>query len=118
VSTSCTARSRPDVSTSMRLFTAIALALAVGLGAAVSPFASSSPDGLEKVADDKGFLQDGRRAKVQEDAPAPDYAFPGVEEPRLATGLAGFAGTLLVFAAGYGVARLTVRRPLRGRPAR
>ena len=35
----------------------------------------------------------------------PDYAFPGVDDERLATGLAGFAGTLIVFMAGYGVAR-------------
>jgi hypothetical protein len=102
----------------MRLFTVVALALAVGLATAASPFASSSPDGLEKVAQDKGFLHDGRLAKVQEDAPAPDYAFPGVHDARLATGLAGFTGTLLVFAAGYGLARVTIRRPPRSRPAR
>jgi hypothetical protein len=102
----------------MRLFTALALALAVGLATAVSPFASARPDGLEKVAEANGFLADGRLAKVQEDAPAPDYAFPGVGDPRLATGLAGFTGTLLVFAAGYGLARVAVRRPPRSRPAR
>jgi hypothetical protein len=94
----------------VRLFTLLALAVAIGLATAVSPLASSSPDGLEKVAGDKGFLDEGRLAAVQEDAPVPDYAFPGVEDPRVATGLAGFTGTLLVFAAGYGLARLTVRR--------
>ena len=95
----------------MRLFTVLALALAIGLATAVSPLASSSPDGLEKVAERKGFLDQGRVQRLQEDAPAPGYAFPGVDDPHLATGLAGFAGTLLVFAAGYGLARLTVRRP-------
>jgi hypothetical protein len=104
------------VSTSMRLFTALALAVAVGLATAASPFASSSPDGLEKVAREQGFLEDGRLAAVQEGAPAPDYAFPGVEDERLATGLAGFTGTLLVFAAGYGLARVVVRRPPRTEP--
>jgi hypothetical protein len=29
----------------------------------------------------------------------------------VATGLAGFTGTLLVFAVGYGLARVVVRRP-------
>ncbi len=106
------------MSTSMRVFTALALALAVGLATAISPFASTSPDGLERVAEDKGFLDDGRLAKVQADAPAPDYAFPGVRDPRLATGLAGFTGTLLVFAAGYGLACVAVRREPRSRPAR
>ena len=95
----------------MRLFTVLALALAIGLATAVSPLASSSPDGLEKVAARKGFLDQGRVHRLQEDAPARGYAFPGVADPHLATGLAGFAGTLLVFAAGYGLARLTMRRP-------
>jgi hypothetical protein len=47
---------------------------------------------------------------VQESAPVPDYAFPGVDDPRLATALAGFTGTLIVFALGAGAIAL-VRRP-------
>lgn len=94
----------------MRWFTILALAAAVGLGTALSPFASGSPDGLEKVAEEQGFLDRGRLAAVQEEAPAPDYAFPGVEEPRVATALAGFAGTLGVFLVGAGVVAV-VRRP-------
>ena len=78
----------------MRLFTILALAFAVGLATAVSPFASSSPDGLERVAEDKAFIDNGRLAPIQEDSPVPDYAFPGVENERVATGLAGFLGTL------------------------
>ena len=87
-----------------RLFTILALVVAVGLATAASPFASSSPDGLEKAAD-KAFIERGETR----DAPAPDYAFPGVDDPRVATGLAGFAGTLLVFGLGYGVT-VTARR--------
>jgi hypothetical protein len=94
----------------MRLFTILALALAIGLATAVSPYASSSPDGLEKVAEEKAFLDTGRLAAIQEDAPAPDYAFPGIDDARVATGLAGFAGTLGVFALGYGVAAAIRRR--------
>ena len=90
-----------------RLFTALALALAVGLAAAASPYASSSPDGLERVAGDKGFAARGEPHR----APAPDYAIPGIENPRLATGAAGLAGTLLVFGLGYGVAAVLRRRP-------
>jgi len=96
----------------MRLFTILALALAVGLATAASPFASSHPDGLEKVAEEKAFLDTGRLAPIQEDAPVPDYAFPGVENERFATGLAGFVGVLAVFAIGYGVAAVARRRPL------
>ena len=96
-----------------RIFVILALAVAVGLATAVSPFASTSPDGLEKVAEKKGFLDEGRLAGVQEDSPIPDYAFPGVDNTRLATGLAGFVGTLAVFALGYGLA-FAIRRRERG----
>ena len=91
----------------MKLFTILALAVAVGLATAASPYASSSPDGLEKVAADKAFAG---RATIAQDSPAPDYAVPGVGDARLATALAGFAGTLIVFGLGYGVARVARRR--------
>jgi PDGLE domain len=94
----------------MKLFTILALAVAIGLATAVSPYASSSPDGLEKVAGDKAFLDQGRLHSVQDDSPVPDYAFPGVDDPRVATGLAGFAGTLLVFGLGYGLVVVARRR--------
>jgi hypothetical protein len=94
----------------MKLFTILALAVAIGLATAASPFASSSPDGLEKVAGDKAFLDDGTLHPVQEDSPVPGYAFPGVDDPRVATGLAGFSGTLLVFGLGYGMVAVARRR--------
>jgi hypothetical protein len=93
-----------------RLFTILALALGVALATGLSPYASPSPDGLERVAEDHGFLEQRRPAPLQDDAPVPDYAFPGVDDPRVATGLAGFAGTLGVFALGYGIAALSRRR--------
>lgn len=103
------------------VFVALALALAVGLATAVSPFASPNPDGLEKVAERKAFLDEGKLAGIQKGSPIPDYAFPGVENERLATGLAGFVGTLAVFATGFGLAWLLRRRPgaagARGAPA-
>jgi PDGLE domain len=91
----------------MRRFTILALAVAIGLAGAVSPYASSAPDGLEKVAADKGFAD---RGTVQAEAPVPDYAVPGVGDGRVATGLAGFAGTLIVFGIGSGAARVARRR--------
>jgi hypothetical protein len=75
----------------MKRFTILALALAVVLAVAVSPFASKSPDGLNKVAEDHGFA-----ARATSEA---DY-----------TGLAGLTGTLLVFAIGYGVVKVARRR--------
>lgn len=100
--------------TSTRVFVVLALAVTFGLATAVSPFASSNPDGLEQVADDEGFLEKGELASIQEDSPIPDYAFPGVEDDRVATGLAGFVGTLAVFALGYGLALLLRRRDENG----
>ena len=41
----------------------------------------------------------------------PDYAFPGVHDPRLATALAGLAGTVGVFALGGGLMLVVRRRP-------
>lgn len=101
----------------MRLFTILALAVAVGLASALSPFASASPDGLERVAEDKAFIDDGKLAPIQDDAPIPDYAFPGIENERVATGLAGFVGTLLVFGLGYGIATIARGREERAGPA-
>jgi hypothetical protein len=96
----------------MRRFTILALALAIGLGTALSPFASAAPDGLNKVAAQKGFDGRGRVAALQEHAPVAGYAFPGVHDQRLAKGLAGFAGTLGVFVLGSGLVALR-RRPRR-----
>ncbi|MCU0306961.1 MAG: PDGLE domain-containing protein [Thermoleophilia bacterium] len=94
----------------MRLFFALCLAVSVGLAMGLSPLASSSPDGLERVADDHGFAGQGGLHPVQQAAPVPDYAFPGIGDPRLATGLSGLAGTLAVLALGWGLVRV-VRRP-------
>ena len=93
------------------VFVAIALALAVGLATAVSPFASPNPDGLEKVAEEKAFLDQGKLHSLQQESPIPDYAFPGIGNERVATGVAGFVGTLGVFALGWGIAWLVRRRP-------
>lgn len=101
---------------SMKAFVVVAVALAVGLAFAVAPHASSHPDGLERVAADKGFAEQGRLHRIQHDAPVPDYAFPGIDDPRLATGVAGFAGTLTVFALAYGIG-FALRRRSAGPPS-
>ena len=94
---------------SMRVFCVVALAVAVGLATAVSPYASSAPDGLERVARDEAFLDASRTHSLQERAPVRDYAFPGIENRRVATVVAGFAGSLGVFALGW-VLAFAIRR--------
>jgi hypothetical protein len=102
-------------STGRRPLTVVALAIAIGLAAAASPWASASPDGLERVAEEQGFVDERTVPAVQRDAPLRGYAVPGIENPRVATGLAGFAGTLLVLSLGCGAAAVLRRR---GRGAR
>lgn len=67
------------------------IALAVTL---LAPFASSSPDGLERVAEDKGFMDASKDAPY---AVIADYAVPGVENEALATILAGAIGVTVVY---------------------
>jgi cobalt/nickel transport system permease protein len=76
------------------------LLVALGLSVA-SPLASAHPDGLEWVAEQKGFLNLAQNPVYRL---LPDYAFPGVSSEALATILAGILGTLVVFAAALGVA--------------
>jgi hypothetical protein len=71
------------------------------LVAILSPLASSSPDGLERVAEDKGFLGLAGGSPFQIFA---DYAFPGIHNEALATIIAGMIGTLLLFGVAYGLA--------------
>ena len=69
------------------------LVLAIAL-AILSPLASTHPDGLEWVAEQKGFLE------AQQDAPfriIPDYVFPGIANEKVATIVAGVVGLGIVF---------------------
>lgn len=87
----------------------IGLFAALILAIFLSPFASSSPDGLERVAEDKGFLEKGEGEPVAKSL-IPDYAFPGIKNEKVATAVAGAVGTLCVFAVGYGVAAILKRK--------
>ncbi len=95
---------------SIRALALVALLVAVMVAAAAAPFAASAPDGLERVAQDAGFADAARPHALAGAAPAPDYAAPGVEDARVATALAGVAGTLAVFALTSGVVLAARRR--------
>ena len=75
--------------------------------AVISPLASSSPDGLERVAEDEGFIGAAQDMPFQIIA---DYVLPGVENEAVATILAGLIGTLILFGLVYGVAWLVKSR--------
>ncbi|GAG24545.1 unnamed protein product, partial [marine sediment metagenome] len=90
--------------------------LGIALGVAfLSPLASSDPDGLERVAEDEGFLEEAKDAPYEVIS---DYLFPGVEDESVATILAGIAGVLVVAALTFVVAFVLRRtgREERARP--
>lgn len=78
------------------------LVVALLLAGVVSGFASGSPDGLERVAEDKGFLQQAQDSALAQ-SPLADYAVAGVGNERLSGGLAGVLGVTITFAVGLGL---------------
>jgi hypothetical protein len=95
-------------------FVVTGLVVALMLAFAVSPHASSQPDGLERVAADQGFDAGVRDSKVA-DSPLADYGVEGVDSAWLSTGLSGVIGVALTFAVGSGLLRLM--RLLRSTPS-
>ncbi|AWZ05254.1 MULTISPECIES: energy-coupling factor ABC transporter permease [unclassified Streptomyces] len=84
------------------------LVTALVLAGFVSYYASASPDGLEKVAADKGIDQKVTEHAVA-DSPLADYGVKDVSDARLSGGLAGMIGVGATVAVGTGVF-WTVRR--------
>ncbi|SMB93150.1 cobalt/nickel transport protein [Thermanaeromonas toyohensis ToBE] len=84
----------------MRMGILLGLLIALVVAALLSPFACPYPDGLERVAEDKGFL-DLAEGKELIHVPIPDYKFPGISNEGLATSIAGIIGTVLVFGVVY-----------------
>ncbi|MGW6709955.1 energy-coupling factor ABC transporter permease [Streptomyces sp. NPDC054956] len=84
------------------------LVTALALAGFVSFYASASPDGLEKVAADKGIDQNVKEHAAA-DSPLADYSVKDVSDARLSGGLAGVIGVGATVAVGTGVF-WTVRR--------
>ncbi len=91
---------------SIAAFIGLGLAVALVLAFFVSPFASSQPDGLEKVAGDKGFLETAEDSAVA-GSPLADYTTEGIDNERLSTGVAGIIGVAVTFAVGFGLFALS-----------
>lgn len=91
-----------------RVVVLVGLLVALVLAGGVSYYASSSPDGLNKVAADKG-LDKGQKDHALNDSPLSGYGTKGVDNERLSGGLAGLAGVALTFIIGGGLV-LAVRR--------
>jgi cobalt/nickel transport system permease protein len=93
-------RKAPAKATANWVVGGLLIALAV---AAFSPLASPDPDGLERVAEDSGFLD---RALAPAFNLLPDYTVPFVSNPVISGLLAVFVGTLVVFGLAWLVARM------------
>ena len=78
------------------------LVLSLVLAGGVSYYASSQPDGLEKVAGDIGFLDSAKESAV-EDGPLAGYGVAGVENERISGGLAGVIGVASTAAVSFGL---------------
>lgn len=96
----------------MRKNIMLALIVCVAIAAFISPFASPNPDGLERVAEDKGFIHRSEGKEVVK-SPMPDYVMPGIKNETAAGSLAGVAGTIITFAAMYGLGKLYIRNSRR-----
>ena len=99
--------------TNTKLFIVAGLLVGLALALFLSPFASSSPDGLEKVAAEERF--DGTmRDHDTADSPLADYGVEGVGNEKLGKALAGLIGVLLTFGVGLGL--FAGMRVLGGKP--
>lgn len=110
---------RPNASRN-RAFIWTGLGVALLVAVFLSPFASSDPDGLDRVAEDQGFSDRAAEAPPSHQLPFygvfDEYALRGVPEG-IATPLAGLVGTLVAFSLAWGAGKLLVKGADPNRPA-
>jgi len=94
--------------TSTRTVVVVGVLVALVLAGVVSFYASSSPDGLNKVAVDKGFSSTEKEHGVA-DGPLAGYEARSIGDDRLSGGVAGVVGSLTVLLLAGGLT-LAVRR--------
>ncbi len=89
----------------MKGYVRAVLLILIGL-AVLIPFASTFPDGLEKVSES---------LEIEEPAPVwtglmPDYALPGIENPYASALLSGFIGVFLILATSWIMGRVVTHK--------
>jgi hypothetical protein len=104
-------------------FFGLALLVAALLAVFISPYASKSPDGLDKFAESHkeaaGFQKAEKYKPVYKGAPLSEYAVPAVKNEKVSTGLSGLIGVIVTLVAGTGLAlviALTSRRKKKSSP--
>lgn len=94
---------------SNKKFYLIFLLVSIGLAGIVSFYASSSPDGLEKVAGDIGFIETAKDHTLDNSALA-DYGVAGIENERLSVGIAGILGVVATGVLMYLIIKFVSRK--------
>ena len=84
------------------VFVVVGLLVAVALAAVVSQWASSEPDGLNKVAQDQGFAST-EEDHAFDDSPVAGYEVEGVENEGMSKALSGLLGVVVTFVIGAGL---------------
>ena len=79
------------------------------LAGVVSFYASSHPDGLEKVAEDIGFSETAKE-NTNADSVLADYGVKGVDNERLSVGAAGVIGVIATGVISTGLFMLVRRK--------
>jgi cobalt/nickel transport protein len=79
------------------------------LAGVVSFYASSHPDGLEKVAEDIGFIETAKE-NTNADSLLADYGVKGVDNERLSVGAAGVIGVIATGVISTGLFMLVRRK--------
>jgi cobalt/nickel transport system permease protein len=70
----------------------------------LSLFASAWPDGLEKVAEDSGFIDLADQVRIIVPTPLADYGIEGLGQ--IGTSIAGLVGAAVCFAVAFGIAKV------------
>lgn len=86
------------------------LLVSLFLAGVVSFYASSQPDGLEKVAGEIGFIDNAKKHNNADSALA-DYGVKGIEDERTSVGVAGILGVIGTAVVAGVVFKLIARKP-------
>ncbi len=94
---------------SARRFFAVFFVAALLVAGIASFYASSHPDGLERVAGETGFLDSADESKTSS-SPLADYSTKGVDNERLSVGISGLLGSVSVLLIAGGLFWVLRRR--------
>ncbi len=93
---------------SVWILVGIGLAVCLFVAGFVSYYASSSPDGLEKVAEDQGFIENATDS-ANATLPTADYGIAGIDSERASVGLAGVLGVVVMAVIAFALFWLLAR---------